>query len=57
MAHYVDETGETIIIEMTQDMKNACDASYLEMLNYYTVYPMQFFRDAYRYFVINKLKK
>lgn len=27
---------------MTQEMKDVCDASYLKMLNYYTVYPMQF---------------
>lgn len=50
MASYVDETGQTINIELSQDMMNACNASYLELINYYIAYPQKFFKDMYRRF-------
>ena len=42
-----EETNEIDVnhVKLTDKQKKVCDSSIEEMMLYYTVYPMQFFRD------------
>ena len=43
---YINEKGETITIELSQEEKDVCAYSPLEILMYYISYPQQLFKDA-----------
>jgi len=43
---YINEKGETITIELTQQEKDICAYSPMEILIYYISYPQQLLKDA-----------
>ena len=44
--NYINEKGETVTIELTQEEKDMCAYSPIEVLGYYITYPQQLIRDA-----------
>lgn len=45
-ATYINEKGETVTIELSQEEKDMCAYSPIEILGYYITYPQQLINDA-----------
>ena len=43
---YVNEKGQTVTIELSQEERDICSYSPIEILNYYYYYPQQLLKDA-----------